>query len=240
MTSLLGVIIIVGVCIFALSERAQVKISFFDSHALAVVVGGVIGALFVAIDRHALMRMGRNLLGLLPFYAGDANEDITDDIERMRKSWREGRRGEILEYAEASQGDALRTAADCLLQQLSPASISEKFTEIRSTYFKNYAPTIEGWEMVGKLAPSFGMVGTVTGMVLLFRNMADNAGNLGGAMAMALLATLYGITLGAALGGPMATRVQNQLNDRLADLELLEKTIVALLQDSRMSQESRT
>jgi chemotaxis protein MotA len=92
---------------------------------------------------------------------------------------------------------------------------------------------IEGWEMVGKLAPSFGMVGTVTGMVQMFQHMADNSGNLGGAMAMALVATLYGITLGAALGGPMASRVNNQLNERLDLLEFMQQTVTALIDENR-------
>jgi flagellar motor component MotA len=59
--------------------------------------------------------------------------------------------------------------------------------------------------------------------------MGDNSGNLGGAMAMALLATLYGITMGATVGGPMASRVNKQFNDRMAMLELLEKTVAALV-----------
>ena len=87
---------------------------------------------------------------------------------------------------------------------------------------------IEGWDLVGRLAPSFGMVGTVTGMVQLFRNMGSDSGNLGGAMGMALLATLYGITFGAAVGSPMATRIMNRMNEYLATMDLLEQTIAAL------------
>jgi chemotaxis protein MotA len=127
----------------------------------------------------------------------------------------------------------LRLAADALLRQLDGPGLEEVFGELRATYLHRFAPVIEGWEMVARLAPSFGMVGTVTGMVQLFRNMAENSGNLGGSIAMALLATLYGIATGAALGGPMSSRVNNQLNDRLTQLDLLEKTVASLVRESR-------
>jgi flagellar motor component MotA len=45
---------------------------------------------------------------------------------------------------------------------------------------------------------------------------------------MALLATLYGITFGAAVGSPMATRVMNRMNEYLAGMEMLEQTVASL------------
>jgi chemotaxis protein MotA len=85
--------------------------------------------------------------------------------------------------------------------------------------------------MVARLGPSFGIVGTVAGMVTLFRNMADRSGNLGGAMALALLATLYGILLGTAIGGPMSARLNNRLNRRIGLIDLLERQTAALIDE---------
>ena len=234
-TPLVGLLILIGVAVTALSERVSVKLGFFDIHAAMVVFGGVIGSLLLAIDRRSLGRMLISIREILPSNSPVTHElrKTNDGLNMMREAWRDGRRAAILEMADKGETVEIKVAADALLRQLEGPLLDERFAILRSEYLHRYAPVIEAWEMVGKLAPSFGMVGTVTGMVQLFRNMASNTSNLGGSMAMALLATLYGISIGAALGGPMASRVNNQLNERLTQLDLLEATVAALVRESR-------
>jgi flagellar motor component MotA len=242
MTPVLGVVVLLGVIFVAMSEREATKLSYYDLHAAIVVLGGVLGSLLLAVERRALGKMLLTVREIFPARHSFLKDMIKTQagITKMRSAWREGRRTEILTMAEEGSTKELRTAADALLRQLNHAALTETFASMRTMYVQKVLPVIEGWEMIGKLAPSFGMVGTVTGMVQLFRNMADNSGNLGGAMAMALLATLYGITLGAAVGGPMAARINNQLNDRLAQLDLLEKTVAALIEDNKAIQGAAT
>jgi len=234
-TSFLGLLILCGVGYTALVLKPGGELGFFDPHAGVVVFGGVIGALFLANDQHDLKAMLRSILELFPILKpfNKSMAETQNGLHEIRTAWREGRRSVILNLVDQGKTAEIKLAADVLLQQLSGDSLSERFMQQRTKYLHEYGPVVEGWEMVGKLAPSFGMVGTVTGMVQLFRNMADDPTNLGGAMAMALLATLYGIATGAALGGPMASRINNQLNERLSQLELIEKTVSALLYETR-------
>jgi chemotaxis protein MotA len=235
LTPVIGIFVLLGVVFTALSERSESSLSFLDPHAAIVVFGGVLGALLIAIDRRSLGRMFISLRQLLPS-ASEFTREINGTkagLKTIRQAWRENRRGEILKLADSAPTKELQVAADALIQQLPVAAIAEKFLELKTYYSSNASPVIEGWEMVGKLAPSFGMVGTVTGMVQMFQHMADNSGNLGGAMAMALVATLYGITFGAAVGGPMASRINNQLNERLDLLEFMQQTVTALVDENR-------
>ncbi|MBP6218311.1 MAG: MotA/TolQ/ExbB proton channel family protein [Oligoflexales bacterium] len=232
----IGILILAGVAYASLHSRPSSQLGFFDPHAAFIVLGGVLGALLIAIDRTSLGRMLASLKEILPSTNTFTREmkAIHEGLNTIRSAWREGQKSRILEIADKSANKELMVAADALLKQMSPASLSEKFTELKTEYTRKYSPVIEGWEMVGKLGPSFGMVGTVTGMVQLFQNMNDNISNMGGSMALALLATLYGITIGAAIGGPMATRINTQLNDRLDLLEFLEKTTQALIEESKV------
>lgn len=233
LTPLVGLAVLIAVILVALGERHATKIGFFDWHAATVVLGGVFGSVMLALDRSALFRMLVSIRDLFPSTSTNVRKmrETKHGLEEMRTAWRDGRRGAVLQMAETAPTKELQIAADALLKRQSGAVLAERFTSLRTDYMHETLPVIEGWEMVGKLAPSFGMVGTVTGMVQLFRNMAEDSGNLGGAMAMALLATLYGITMGAAVGGPMSSRVNSQLNDRLSLLELVEKTVAALVEE---------
>lgn len=233
---ILGILLLLFVLFVALSERVAGKIGFIDWHAAIVVFGGVLGSLLVAVDARSLKRMFAAIPEM--FVRGGkfdkamlANEE---GLERLRTRWRNAQRADVIQMADNAETEELRVSAECLLKRLRGVALQERFAELRKKAMLEISPCIEGWEIVSKLAPSFGMVGTVTGMVQLFRNMADNSGNLGGAMAMALLATLYGITLGAAVGGPMSSRLNNQLNERLAHIDLLEKSIAALVEEDML------
>jgi chemotaxis protein MotA len=200
------------------------------------VFGGVLGALFIAIDADSLKRMLLSLRELLPstsIYSREINATKAG-LEEIRTAWTTGQRAKILQIADQGKTEELRAMANMMLRQINQHELHEGFAVLRTSYTHKMIPVIEGWELVGRLAPSFGMVGTVTGMVQLFKNMG-NSSDIGGAMAMALLATLYGIALGAAVGGPMASRVNKQYNDRVALLDLLEKSITTLLADESAS-----
>jgi chemotaxis protein MotA len=232
-TPLVGLAILAMVFKVAVSDRPGSELSFLDPHAAIVVFGGVTGALCLAIDWRALLRMLSSVRDLLPSTSAFSHEmrKTQAALETLKDSWREGRRAVVLDMADKGTSVEVRVAADALMRQLQGAALVERFSEVRNRYSRLQQPTIEGWDLVGRMAPSFGMVGTVTGMVQLFRNLAADSGNMGGAMAMALLATLYGIAFGAAVGGPMATRLNNQLNERMNLIDLLEATVASLLQE---------
>ncbi len=236
LTPFLGLVCLGVVLYVAMTERAATKLSYIDLHAATVVLGGVLGSLLLAVDRQSLMRMLYSIRDLFPSATVFPREmkKTSAALEQMTEAWRTGQRATVLALADDGATPEVKLTADALLRQLHGAVLAERFAALRTRYMQQYTPVIEGWEIVSKLAPSFGMVGTVTGMVQLFRNMGENSGNLGGAMAMALMATFYGITLGAAAGGPMASRVNNQLNERLSMLDLLETTVAALVAEGRL------
>ena len=66
-------------------------------------------------------------------------------------------------------------------------------------------------------------------MIQLFRHMnADNL-NMGSAMSLALLATLYGVAFGAGIAGPIGHYLNGLLDERLGVLERGEKSVNELV-----------
>ena len=87
---------------------------------------------------------------------------------------------------------------------------------------------IGNWELLAKLAPSFGMVGTITGMIQLFRSLGEDT-NMGAAISLALLATLYGVAFGAGVAGPIGHYLRTLLDERLGALERCEQSVAELI-----------
>lgn len=231
----LGFLLLVGVVFVSVLERGQTEIRYFDWHAATVVLGGVCGSLLVAVKGSTFLQMANDWFhvttGRDPHHAQLGK--LNSDLQVMETAWREGRRGEVLKLADSPSAE-VRVAAEALIQHLSGERLRERFEALRMACSQRLLPQIEGWDMVARLSPSFGIVGTVAGMVQLFRNMATSSGGgLGGAMAMALLATLYGILLGTAVGGPMSTRLNLRLNENLGLIDLLERKVASLVDEDK-------
>ncbi|MGQ9649215.1 MAG: motility protein A [Phycisphaerae bacterium] len=80
----------------------------------------------------------------------------------------------------------------------------------------------ENWgmiEAIGRTAPTFGMIGTLIGLVAMLGRM-DDPGKIGPGMAVALMTTLYGLIISNVLCLPLARK----LSQRNAE-ELLCKTM---------------
>jgi chemotaxis protein MotA len=76
------------------------------------------------------------------------------------------------------------------------------------------------FKMYSDVAPAMGMVGTLIGLVLMMGNMSDPK-SIGPAMAVALLATLYGAVIANMFFMPMADKLELRSNE-----ERLTKALV--------------
>ena len=75
-------------------------------------------------------------------------------------------------------------------------------------------------DTTGKMAPAFGMIGTLMGLIFMLQSMDDPAA-IGPGMAVALITTMYGAIIANVVTGPLAEKLG--AND--AD-EVLVKTII--------------
>lgn len=73
---------------------------------------------------------------------------------------------------------------------------------------------------MGSLAPMFGMMGTIVGLIQVLKNMQDPT-MIGPAMAVALLTSLYGAILNGAFYTPISIKLQEMNDD-----EALIRTII--------------
>jgi chemotaxis protein MotA len=139
--------------------------------------------------------------------------------------WREGKRASAVQLVEQSSSPALKQMLQLVMQRAPAAASAKAFYDLKALELGRFQPAAHNWEMLSKLGPAFGMVGTITGMVALFRNMSSENLNIGASMSLALLATLYGVAFGAGVAGPIANRLNHMLDERLGALEGCERTV---------------
>jgi chemotaxis protein MotA len=82
-------------------------------------------------------------------------------------------------------------------------------------------------DSMGSMAPAFGMIGTLVGLVKMLANLSDPS-SIGAGMAVALLTTFYGAVLANAIFIPLSGKLEVRAKEELLLRELMIEGIVAI------------
>jgi chemotaxis protein MotA len=235
---IIGFLLLSGVVWFGFNDQAKDQaISAFDPHALIMVLVGSVAAVLMSSNHTTAYRTVLCLRELIPGFRffSKATSQMEAEREQIFELWRDGKKSQALALAEQSKFPAVKQLVDLVLNRAPEVASAKVFLELRHEEISTWQPAINNWEMLSKLGPAFGMVGTITGMIRLFRSMSSDNLNIGAAMSLALLATLYGVSFGAGVAGPVGHFLNSLLDARLGFLERCEKTANELVTRSRSS-----
>ena len=228
---ILGLFLLAFVVWFGFGERGDTTVSAFDAHAAVMVLGGSFAAVMVSSSAMTTIRTFLCLRELLPWIGalGPATQSLEGERQELVSLWLGGKRAQAVEMAERSRFPAMARMVDLVLARAPDEATRAAFTELRHAELSRWQPAVGNWELLAKLAPSFGMVGTITGMIQLFQSMGEDSTNLGAAISLALVATLFGVAFGAGVAGPIGHYLRNLLDERLGALERCEQSVADLV-----------
>lgn len=227
---LIGLLLLIFVVSFGFSDREMSRITAFDAHALVIVLAGSLGAVLTSSTAITALRTFSCLRELVPFLARfrPSTDRIEDERKKLVELWRSGKPAQAVDVGEQSQLEPIRRMSELVVRRASRAATETAFMELRHQELSRWQPAVSNWELLAKLGPSFGMVGTITGMIQLFRSMGEDNLNIGAAMSLALLATLYGVAFGAGVAGPIGHFLRGLLDERLGAIERCEQSVYEL------------
>ena len=186
---------------------------FLDPVAFAIVGGGTVVATLLRTPARDVARgmMALKTIGRAPFDAGA----LFMQVEALsRISARHG----VMQLDRSVIADPDVAAAMArIVDGADGDTIRALVDDRRVARFERQRAAAEMWSAAAEFAPAMGMVGTLIGLVHLFTRMTDPAA-IGGAMAIAVLATLYGALVGNLICLPIAARLK-----RLARAECVER-----------------
>jgi chemotaxis protein MotA len=80
---------------------------------------------------------------------------------------------------------------------------------------------------MGTMAPAFGMIGTLIGLVNMLSNLSDPS-SIGPAMAVALLTTFYGAVMANCVFLPMATKLEERSAEDALFMQIMIEGVASL------------
>lgn len=83
------------------------------------------------------------------------------------------------------------------------------------------------WDAAGGYAPTIGILGAVLGLIQVMENLGDPS-RLGSGIAVAFVATIYGVGLANLLFLPIGSRLKNTLAEEVRQLEMMADAMHAI------------
>ena len=78
------------------------------------------------------------------------------------------------------------------------------------------------------MAPAFGMIGTLIGLVQMLQNLSDPSA-IGPAMAVALLTTFYGSLIANVFAVPIAKKLKFRSDEEIQEKQLIAQGLLSIV-----------
>ena len=225
-TTLIGVPAAVAVVLVAqFLEGAPVK-ALWQPTAALVVFGGTMAAVFISYPAELVRRTVR-AIGSAFVNDISAPEALLQDIVRYahisRRSGLLGLEPEIEHADNPFMQAALALAADGI-----HPSTARQILEIESDVRREHDETpAEVLETAAGYAPTLGILGAVLGLIHVMQSLSEPS-KLGSGIAVAFVATVYGVGSANLLLLPLATKLRGDARRAALNRDLIVEGITAL------------
>ncbi len=199
---------------------------FIDVPSILIVIGGTAASLLICFPLGsvigAIKVFLKTILGKTP-----APNEIIDEIVELAVT---ARKDSILalekvEIADPFLAKGIKLVVDGTAPDLVTAILN---TEIKFMKQRH----LEGAKIFGTvsaMAPAFGMIGTLIGLVQMLQNLSDPSA-IGPSMAVALLTTFYGAVIANVFGAPIKTKLEGKSVEEALLKEVIMQGVLSIME----------
>jgi chemotaxis protein MotA len=207
--TLLGIILAIGgILLGQLLEGGHVG-SVVQGTAALIVFGGTIGAVAVSYPLKDFLRG----LKLAAMALRDKKSDLDQIVQQIVELAGVARRDGVLALEQRLPGiedDFLKRAVGFIVDGVDATVTRDALETEIMLHFEEDTVGAKVFESAGGYAPTIGILGAVLGLIHVMENLNDPS-KLGGGIATAFVATVYGVGSANILFLPMASKIKRKL-----------------------------
>jgi chemotaxis protein MotA len=225
-TTIGGILCAIGLILLGQALEGGHVGSILQATAALIIFGGTAGAVMVAFPKKDFIR-GMKLLKLafvepkvdlagvakqIVDYAGVARRDGVLALE--------GRLGEVTD-------PFLRRALQFVVDGVDASVTRDTLEAAIEADFEENAVGAKVWESAGGFAPTIGILGAVLGLIHVMENLSDPS-KLGGGIATAFVATVYGVGSANIFFLPWANKIKRKLQAEKERKSLIAEGVLSI------------
>jgi chemotaxis protein MotA len=176
-----------------------------DTRGALIVIGGTLASLVFQFD---LMVLGKSILTVFRSFAGTPDRPIQKAMVELDRAIVEGLTLTQIRKSDGLSGEIIADVIYMYQEGLTYDEIDAFVTgRVQDEFFEREMAT-SMLQKASIVAPSFGLFGTVIGLVQVMQSMSS-PGQIGPAMSLALMTTAYGSGLASLIFSPLAGRIEH-------------------------------
>lgn len=221
-----GLVVGLGLIVWSIISANSPLTAFVDVPSVVVVMGGTFAAIFIALPMKTVLNIGAVFGKAAAGSAINSVEIITKIIELANVARREG----LLALEEAVgqvKDDFLKKGVMLIVDGTDPELV-KSILETELSYIESRHSEGKGiFDTMGSLAPAFGMIGTLIGLVIMLNNLSDPS-SIGPSMAVALITTFYGSVIANLVCIPISKKLSANSAEEVLSREIMIEGLLSI------------
>ena len=199
---------------------------YINAEPFIIIGFGTIGAGLISQPMEAMKNLTKTFKVSIHKAPHASGEQIAKIVQLAEKARREGLRS--LEEEISSLNDPfLQKGMQLVIDGTDPELVRQVLEIDLSLMEKRHEANFSAWEGLGGFAPTFGIMGTVLGLVKVLSNLSD-PGALGPAISTAFLATFYGISSANVFWLPIASKLRKKSEEEVLFRQVMLDGILSI------------
>jgi chemotaxis protein MotA len=225
--SILGIVVGLSATLLGNALEGGHLSSLVQPTALLIVVGGTLGATMLGFPLPVFVRAVRALRDVFSHQPQQDEKQLIEEIvEYAQKARREGIIALERPLEDASE-PFLKKALLLAVDGADSTTMRDNLELIITHYEEDKEQLAKVWESAGGYAPTIGIIGAVLGLIHVMQSLADVAA-VGKGIAVAFVATIYGVSMANLLLLPVAHKLKLKLKQETKRLELMMEGALAI------------
>ena len=212
MTPVIGIVLGLALVIWSITSAGDIM-GFIDVPSIVITFFGSFAALMVNYPLSELKKIPKLLKVLLEGPSIDRIETLNLFLDMSKKARMEG----ILALEEEIKdidNETISQGVQMVVDGMEPDAIREILELKLGSTARRHQKGQDIFSSWGELAPGFGMLGTLIGLVIMLLDM-DDPSAIGTGMATALLTTFYGSLLANLFFIPISNNLSNKTDEEM-------------------------
>lgn len=200
--------------------------SFFHIPSLLITLGGSLAALIISFPMKDIMKLPK----IIKILINKPEQDRVKLIGLFSDMARKARRDGLLALEDdlaTMEDEFLSSGLQMVVDGIDPDIIREIMTLKLETTERRHRMGQSIFSKWGELAPAFGMIGTLIGLIVMLADLQD-ASAIGSGMAVALITTFYGSFFSNLIFIPIASNLAAQTNEEMVSKEMAIEGILEI------------
>ncbi len=222
--TLIGLVLVIVAMLMGIGSNMS---SFINIPSLIIVVVGDLAAVIISFPLSKTINSAKKALSVVLFRKDPNYVNIVRSLvsfsEKARKEGLLALEDDLANVEDEYMKKGLQLVIDGTDPELVRGVMEAEMDVTASSY--NDIKAL--FDAVAEFGPSYGMLGTLIGLVILLKNLS-NPDTLGPSMAVALITTFYGSLIANSVGTPMAHKVEVVAADKLLEMQIVLEGVLSI------------